>query len=65
MKVTMQHPSVPLGFFIGAYAAAPSLDGWNPVAEGRFLESVLALERPDGTSTAQCQEGMTCRPQPR
>lgn len=32
------------GFFVGAYAAAPSLTGWNPSAEGRFLKSVVELE---------------------
>ncbi|UKA64708.1 DUF4862 family protein [Arthrobacter sp. FW306-04-A] len=31
-------------FFVGAYAAAPSLTGWNPSAEGRFLKSVAELE---------------------
>jgi hypothetical protein len=31
-------------YFIGAYAAAPSLLGWDPVAEGKFLASVLALD---------------------
>lgn len=31
-------------FFIGAYAAAPSLIAWDPVAEGTFLKSVLALQ---------------------
>jgi Domain of unknown function (DUF4862) len=31
-------------FFVGAYAAAPSLSGWDPGAEGRFLASVLALD---------------------
>lgn len=31
-------------YFIGAYAAAPSLSGWDPVAEGKFLASVLALD---------------------
>lgn len=31
-------------YFIGAYAAAPSLVGWDPVAEGKFLASVFALE---------------------
>ncbi|HEY9357786.1 MAG TPA: DUF4862 family protein [Arthrobacter sp.] len=31
-------------FFVGAYAAAPSLSGWDPSAEGKFLSSVLALD---------------------
>lgn len=31
-------------FFIGAYAAAPSLNGWDPGAEAEFLHSVLNLE---------------------
>lgn len=31
-------------YFVGAYAAAPSLSGWDPAAEGRFLASVLALD---------------------
>lgn len=31
-------------FFIGAYAAAPSLNGWDPSAEGKFLKSVLELD---------------------
>jgi len=31
-------------YFVGAYAAAPSLTGWDPGAEGRFLASVLALD---------------------
>ena len=31
-------------YFVGAYAAAPSLSGWDPVAERKFLASVLALE---------------------
>ncbi|WP_416416350.1 DUF4862 family protein [Paenarthrobacter aromaticivorans] len=31
-------------FFVGAYAAAPSLIQWDPVAEGTFLKSVLALQ---------------------
>ncbi|UKA60596.1 DUF4862 family protein [Arthrobacter sp. FW306-2-2C-D06B] len=31
-------------YFIGAYAAAPSLTGWDPVAEGKFLASVFALD---------------------
>lgn len=31
-------------YFVGAYAAAPSLCGWDPVAEGKFLASVLALD---------------------
>lgn len=30
--------------FVGAYAAAPSLAGWDPVAEGNFLAAVLALD---------------------
>lgn len=30
--------------FMGAYAAAPSLAGWDPAAEGRFLASVLELD---------------------
>lgn len=29
--------------FVGAYAAAPSLSGWNPSEEEKFLASVLAL----------------------
>lgn len=29
--------------FVGAYAAAPSLSGWNPSDEEKFLTSVLAL----------------------
>jgi hypothetical protein len=29
--------------FVGAYAAAPSLSGWNPKDEEKFLASVLAL----------------------
>lgn len=32
------------GYFVGAYAAAPSLTTWNPSAEGRFLRSVMELE---------------------
>jgi hypothetical protein len=35
-------------FFVGAYAAAPSLNGWDPQAEQRFLASVLALDGVDG-----------------
>lgn len=35
-------------FFVGAYAAAPSLNGWDPMAEERFLASVLALDGVDG-----------------
>jgi hypothetical protein len=35
-------------FFVGAYAAAPSLNGWDPQAEERFLASVLALDGVDG-----------------
>jgi hypothetical protein len=31
-------------YYVGAYAAAPSLAGWDPVAEGKFLASVLALD---------------------
>lgn len=31
-------------YFVGAYAAAPSLTSWDPGAEGRFLASVLALD---------------------
>ncbi|GAA5197626.1 DUF4862 family protein [Arthrobacter gyeryongensis] len=31
-------------FFVGAYAAAPSLSGWDPSAEGSFLKSVLELD---------------------
>lgn len=31
-------------FFIGAYAAAPSLNGWDPSAEAKFLHSVLNLK---------------------
>ncbi len=31
-------------YFVGAYAAAPSLSGWDPAAEGRFLASVLTLD---------------------
>ncbi len=31
-------------YFVGAYAAAPSLARWDPSAEGSFLTSVLALE---------------------
>lgn len=31
-------------FFVGAYAAAPSLNGWDASAEGRFLKSVLELD---------------------
>lgn len=31
-------------YFVGAYAAAPSLTGRDPGAEGRFLASVLALD---------------------
>ena len=31
-------------YYVGAYAAAPSLSGWDPVAEGKFLASVLALD---------------------
>lgn len=31
-------------YFIGAYAAAPSLVKWDPVAEGKFLASVLTLD---------------------
>lgn len=31
-------------YFVGAYAAAPSLSGWDPATEGRFLASVLAME---------------------
>lgn len=30
--------------FVGAYAAAPSLSGWNPNDEKKFLTSVLALD---------------------
>lgn len=30
--------------FVGAYAAAPSLNGWEPSTEGKFLTSVLELE---------------------
>jgi hypothetical protein len=30
-------------FFVGAYAAAPSLTSWNPAAEGTFLTDVLGL----------------------
>ena len=30
--------------FVGAYAAAPSLSGWNPNDEEKFLTSVLALD---------------------
>lgn len=30
--------------FVGAYAAAPSLSGWNPSDENKFLASVLALD---------------------
>jgi Domain of unknown function (DUF4862) len=30
--------------FVGAYAAAPSLSGWNPNDEEKFLASVLALD---------------------
>ena len=31
-------------FFVGAYAAAPSQQGWDPAEEGRFLTEVLGLE---------------------
>ena len=31
-------------FIVGAYAAAPSLRVWDAAAEGRFLDSVLALD---------------------
>ncbi|MHC6594348.1 DUF4862 family protein [Arthrobacter sp. C152] len=34
----------PEGFFIGAYAAAPALAGWDPAAEAAFLQSVLELD---------------------
>lgn len=36
------------GFFVGAYAAAPSLAGWNPSAERRFLKSVVELDGVSG-----------------
>jgi hypothetical protein len=31
-------------FFVGAYAAAPSLHDWNPADEGKFLTGVLRLD---------------------
>jgi hypothetical protein len=31
-------------FYVGAYAAAPSLVDWNPSAEEKFLKSVLAMD---------------------
>jgi hypothetical protein len=31
-------------FFVGAYAAAPGLHGWNPADEGKFLTGVLGLD---------------------
>lgn len=34
----------PGGLFIGAYAAAPSLSGWDPTAEAEYLASVLELD---------------------
>lgn len=34
----------PKHLFVGAYAAAPSLTGWNPNDEEKFLASVLALD---------------------
>ncbi|WP_104172919.1 DUF4862 family protein [Arthrobacter sp. Y81] len=42
----MNEPQHPSGtkFFVGAYAAAPSLQGWNPASEGKFLADVLALD---------------------
>ncbi|GGI01293.1 DUF4862 family protein [Arthrobacter liuii] len=40
---TTEQQDVPAGYFIGAYAAAPSLTGWDPAAEAEFLGSVLQL----------------------
>jgi hypothetical protein len=40
---TREQQKVPAGYFIGAYAAAPSLTGWEPSAEAAFLRSVLQL----------------------
>jgi hypothetical protein len=34
----------PANIFVGAYAAAPSLSGWHPNDEEKFLASVLALD---------------------
>lgn len=31
-------------FFVGAYAATPSLHDWNPTDEGKFLTGVLGLD---------------------
>ena len=35
-------------YLIGAYAAAPSLQGWDPEAEAAFLDAVLALDGVSG-----------------
>jgi hypothetical protein len=41
MTLTRANPD---HIFVGAYAAAPSLSGWNPRDEENFLASVLALD---------------------
>jgi hypothetical protein len=42
MKEMNHHSSS--SFFVGAYAAAPSLTNWNPAMEATFLTRVLGLE---------------------
>jgi hypothetical protein len=41
MTLTIANPE---HILVGAYAAAPSLSGWNPNDEAKFLASVLALD---------------------
>lgn len=42
----MRNPNeqTPEALIVGAYAAAPSLIGWDPEAEGRYLDAILALD---------------------